>query len=79
MNLKQKEDLRNRLLGLTELLSCVDPEFTYEHSEIVMSESANRLLGNLIGLTCHGDKRLALNFLLRMLKDVTNQVRFELE
>jgi hypothetical protein len=79
MNLKQKEELKANLDSLDELLRCVPKELIYEHSIIVMQQSSNALLGHLIAIQCGGDRLLALNFLLRMLKDTTHQIKGELE
>ncbi len=78
MNLKNKEELKTKLETLTDLLKCVPSDLIYEHTEIHMEHSSNMMLSSIVGLMAHGDKRLALNFLLRMVKDVTNQIKFEL-
>lgn len=78
MNLKEKEILKQKVESLEELLKCVDSSFIYESTTFTVNQLTTQLQCNLISLVCIGDRLLALNLLLRMLKDTVYQLKGEL-
>jgi hypothetical protein len=78
MNLREKQEAKDKLETLAELLSMVDSSFIFEHSTEDLNRIANLLTADMQAHFCQGDNRLALNLLLRCCKKAVTQLKADL-
>lgn len=78
MNLREKQELKDKVETVQDLLNCIDPTLVKENPTIPYQQYANILSSNLIMLV-HGDNILALNIALRVVRNLTQIIKVECE
>lgn len=78
MNLREKQELKNKVDSLEELVSMIDSSFTFEHTTEDLNRISNLILSDFQAHFCGGDNRLAINLLVRCLKKATIQLKDDL-